>query len=306
MELRDIEIFLALAEELHFGRTAERLRITPSRVSHVIKKQERRIGAPLFERTSRTVRLTPVGERLYQTLRPAYQQIIDGVGEVSALVGDVHGTLTLGTMGPQGWMIHDIVERFRARHPNGRLVHRDLNPIDPLTPLRSGEMDVAHVWLPLREPDITVGPVTHTSPIVLAMAANHPYADRGSVCLEDFGDLTFVAPHQSLIPPSMEEAYQPFRTPSGRLISRGPAVTHWDDQLKAASSGQAVVACPAEAARFYPWPNLVYVPVRDAPPCRWVFAWLTANPNPLIRALADAADIGAAQDDAVRSTEEPA
>lgn len=101
MELRDIEIFLALAEELHFGRTAERLHITPSRVSHVIKKQERRIGAPLFERTSRTVRLTAVGERLYQTLQPAYQRIIDGVEEVTAAVGDARGTLTLGSMGPQ-------------------------------------------------------------------------------------------------------------------------------------------------------------------------------------------------------------
>ncbi|MFE7795361.1 LysR family transcriptional regulator [Streptomyces sp. NPDC057460] len=56
MELRDIGIFLTPAEELYFGRTAERLHVTPSRVSHAIKKQERRIGAPLFERTSCTVR----------------------------------------------------------------------------------------------------------------------------------------------------------------------------------------------------------------------------------------------------------
>jgi len=216
MELRDIEIFLALAEELHFGRTAERLHITPSRVSHVIKKQERRIGAPLFERTSRTVRLTPVGERLYQTLQPAYQRIIDGGAEVSATLGDVRGTLTLGSMGPQGWMINDIVDRFRTRHPAVEFVHRDLNSVDPLTPLRSGEIDVAHLWLPVREPDITVGPVTHTSPIMLAMAATHPFATRDSVCLEDYGELTFVAPYQSLIPPYMEETFQPFRTPSDR------------------------------------------------------------------------------------------
>jgi len=295
MELRDIEIFLALAEELHFGRTAERLHITPSRVSHVIKKQERRIGAPLFERTSRTVRLTPVGERLYQTLQPAYQRIIDGVQEVSAAVGDVCGTLTLGSMGPQGWMINDIVERFRTRHPAVQFVHRDLNPVDPLTPLRSDEMDVAHVWLPIREPDITVGPVTHTSPIVIGMAATHPFADRDSVCLEDYGDLTFMQPYQSLLPPSMEETFQPFRTPSGRLIPRGPVITNWDDQLKAATAGHAVISCPAEAARFYPWPNLAYVPVRDAPPCRWVFAWRTGNTNPLVRAFVDAVDIGVVQ-----------
>lgn len=284
MELRDIEVFLALAEELHFGRTAERLHVTASRVSHVIKKQERRIGAPLFERTSRVVRLTPVGERLYQTLRPAYRQIIDGVEEVSAAAGAGQGTLTLGSMGPQGWMIHDIVERFRVRHPAVRFVHRDLNPVDPLTPLRAGEIDVAHVWLPVREPDITVGPVTHTSPIVLAMALSHPMAHRGALSLEDYGDLTFVA-HRSPIPAAMEEAFQPFRTPSGRLIPRGPVVANFDDQLKAVSAGHAVIACPAESVRFYPWPNLVYVPVPDAPPCRWVFAWRTADTNPLIRAL---------------------
>ncbi|MFD0526058.1 LysR family transcriptional regulator [Kitasatospora arboriphila] len=61
MEFRDIEIFLVLAEELHFGRAAERLRVSQARVSQALKKQERRIGAVLFERTSRTVRLTDVG-----------------------------------------------------------------------------------------------------------------------------------------------------------------------------------------------------------------------------------------------------
>lgn len=286
MELRDIEIFLALAEELHFGRTAERLHITASRVSHAIKKQERSMRAPLFERTSRTVRLTPLGERLYQRLQPAYRQIIDGIEEVSASVGGTSGTLTLGTMGPQGWIIHDTVERFRASHRAADLVHRDLNPVDPLTPLRSGEIDVAHLWLPVREPDITVGPTTHTSPIVLAVAATHPFASRDSACLEDYGELVFVG-HQTPVPASMEEAFQPFRTPSGRLIARGPVVTNWDDQLKAVSGGQAVIACPAETARFYPWPNLAYIPVRDAPPCRWAFAWHTSNNNPLIQAFAD-------------------
>ena len=288
MELRDIEIFLTLAEELHFGRTAGRLHITTSRVSHVIKKQERRIGAPLFDRTSRAVRLTPAGEQLYRTLRPAYQQIIEGIDEVSAAVNDSGGTLTIGTMGPQGWMINDVLERFRTRCPAVQLVHSELSTVDPLTSLRSGEIDVAHLWLPLREPDITVGPITHSSLIVLIVAADHPYADRESVCQEDYGDLVFPA-HRSPIPASMEEVFQPFRTPSGRLIARGPVVSSWDDILKVVSAGHAVVSSAAKAARFYPWPNLAYVPVRDAVPCQWAFAWRTADRNPLISALAEAA-----------------
>lgn len=86
----------------------------------------------------------------------------------------------------------------------------------------------------------------------------------------------------------MEEVFQPFRTPSGRLIARGPTVSNWDDILKAASAGHAVVATAVEAARFYPWPNLAFVPVRDVAPCQWAFAWRTADRNPLIRALAEA------------------
>ncbi|MFE7508694.1 LysR family transcriptional regulator [Promicromonospora sp. NPDC057488] len=292
MELRDIEIFLTLAEELHFGRTAQRLHVTPSRVSHVIKKQERRIGTALFERTSRTVRLTPAGDRLYQSLRPAYQQMTDAIEEAAAAARDVTGTLTLGTIGIQGWMIDHVISDFRNRYPTVRLQHRDINPVDPLTPLRAGEVDVAHVWLPVREPDLTVGRITHTSPIVVAMVATHPYAGRESIGLEDFGDLTFVS-HDSPIPASMEQTFQPFRTPSGRLVARGPLVTSWDDQLKAVMSGDAVVAAAAEAARYYSRPGLVYVPVRDAPACQWAFAWRTADQNPLIRTFASAAEAAA-------------
>jgi len=290
MELRDIEVFLTLAEELHFARTAERLHVTPSRVSHAIRKLERRIGAPLFERTSRTVRLTEAGERLAQALRPAYAQILDAVDAASASARGAGGTLVLGAMGPQTWMIREALDTFQSSHPDARLVSRDLNVVDPLAPLRAGEVDVAHLWLPMVEPDITVGPTTHTSPVVLVMAASHPYAGRESVCLEDYGDLTFPA-HRSTISAATEATFQPARTPAGRRIARGPEVASWDDILKVAAAGQAVAGSAAEAERFYSWPDLVFVPVRDAAPVRWALAWRTDNRNPLIRALADAVPV---------------
>jgi hypothetical protein len=92
----------------------------------------------------------------------------------------------------------------------------------------------------------------------------------------------------------MEETFQPFRTPSGRLVPRGPVVATWDDELKAVTGGHAVIAAAAEATGFYSRPGLVWVPVRDAPRCQWAFVWRTADQNPLIRAFtaaaADAAD----------------
>lgn len=284
MEMRDIEIFLTLAEELHFGRTAERLHVTPARVSMAIKKQERRIGAELFERTTRRVALTPVGRELLTQLSAGYRQIMDGIETSAAAARGASATLTLGTMGLQAWMLGDLLDSFQRQHPAVRVVHRDINPVHPLDLLRSGEIDVGHVWLPVREPDLTVGPVTHTCAQVLVVAATHPFARRASVGREDFGDLTFVA-HTSSIPAHMEEVFQPFHTPAGRPIARGPLVSTWDDQLKAVGSGQAVIAAVAESARFYPWPNLVYLPIHDAPPVSWALVWRTAAETPAVRAF---------------------
>ncbi len=286
MELRDIEIFLVLAEELHFGRTAERLHVTQARVSQAIKQQERRVGGQLFERTSRSVRLTPLGEQLRADLKPLYQGLLQSMARAQQAARGVSGTLTLGTMGPQMWMIQEVIAAFRDRCPGVELVHRDLNPVTPLTQLYADEVDVAHVWLPVREPGLTVGPVTHSSSQVLVVAAAHPWAGRDSIRREDFADLVFVA-HRSRIPSYMEEVFQPFRTPSGRAIPRGPVVTSWDDQLKAVSAGQAVIACAAEAARFYPWPDLVFLPIPDAPPVEWALVWRTSEESRLLRALAE-------------------
>jgi DNA-binding transcriptional LysR family regulator len=76
---QDIEILLTLAQELHFGRIAERLHVSTARVSRCIRKWERRVGLPLFERTSRRVLLTPVGRQLHEDIGPAYQLIQDGI-----------------------------------------------------------------------------------------------------------------------------------------------------------------------------------------------------------------------------------
>ncbi|MBM7494958.1 DNA-binding transcriptional LysR family regulator [Micromonospora luteifusca] len=288
MELRDIEIFLALAEELHFGRTAERLRITPARVSQSIKKQERRVGAALFDRTTRTVRLTPLGVRLHQQLSAGYRQITEAIEDAAATTGTVTGVVRLGCMGAQAWTIKALVDRFRVRHPAADLRLREIHPTAPLDELRSGDVDVALVWLPLHEPDLTVGPVVHTSNILLAMSAGHPLAARESVCLEDLGDCTVV--DLPALPRSMEEVFHPLHTPSGRSIPRGPTVTSWHEILSTVAAGEVVSGSAGEALSFYPWPGIVYAPIRDAPPCRWALVWRTVNETPAVRALAAAVD----------------
>ncbi|WP_239003480.1 LysR family transcriptional regulator [Nocardia panacis] len=84
LERLELESFLTLAEELHFGRTARRLDISRTRVSQTILGLERRLGAQLFERTSRTVDLTLVGRQLYEDLLPAYRMMTAAVERARA------------------------------------------------------------------------------------------------------------------------------------------------------------------------------------------------------------------------------
>src|SRR3954469_13865934 len=113
MELRDIEIFLALAEELHFGRTAERLHVSQARVSQAISKQERRLGVALFDRTSRRVTLTPVGRRLHEDLQQALDLLHAGLARAEAAGPGAGQTLRLGVFGHAGHELRPLTEVFR-------------------------------------------------------------------------------------------------------------------------------------------------------------------------------------------------
>jgi len=98
MERQDIEVFLTLAEELHFARTAQRLRLAPASISQTIKKLERRFGAPLFTRTTRRVDLTPLGRQLRDDLSPAYAQVQAAIAAATTAGRGETGELRLGYM----------------------------------------------------------------------------------------------------------------------------------------------------------------------------------------------------------------
>lgn len=99
LERHEIECFLVLAEELHFGRTAERLVVSRAHVSQTVKKLERRIGAPLFVRTSRSVGLTPLGQQLHDDLAPHYQAMGEAIDRAIATARGLSGTLRVGFLG---------------------------------------------------------------------------------------------------------------------------------------------------------------------------------------------------------------
>jgi DNA-binding transcriptional LysR family regulator len=189
MELRDIEIFLTLAEELHFGRTAQRMHLSQARISQSIKSQERRIGARLVDRSNpRDVQLTELGRQLLTELLPNYRGIVDAIAHVRQVAQGISGTLRVGMI---GFNAHDYLpfwDAFRNRHPHWDLQVRNVVFADPLGSLRRGESDVVIVWLPVEEPDLTVGPIIAIESMVVALAESHDLIDEKQVSLEVFGD----------------------------------------------------------------------------------------------------------------------
>ncbi|MFD6357477.1 LysR family transcriptional regulator [Nocardia tengchongensis] len=162
IELRDIEIFLTLSDELHFGRTAERLYISQARVSQVIRKIETQVGGKLFERSSRNVALTPIGRRLAEDLHITYRDLRASLGRAArAARHGEDGLLRIGVTSSSLAEIRPLLKIFEAQRPNCSIHIEHVHFGNPFGALRADEIDVLVSWLPIEEPDPTVGPTIH-------------------------------------------------------------------------------------------------------------------------------------------------
>ncbi|MBT2447767.1 LysR family transcriptional regulator [Streptomyces sp. ISL-43] len=285
MELRDIEIFLVLAEELHFGRTAQRLHVSQARVSQAIKKQERRIGAELFIRTSRTVFLTEVGRQFRDDLQPVYAGLHESLERAQLAARGITAQLRVSLMPFNVVDLHPYWKAFRARYPQWGLQIRQATFNHVFSQLRSGAMDVMVVWLPVEEPDLTVGPPLCTDSRILAVAADHRFAGRDSVPVELLAEF----PHATALglPDYWEDSYLPFHTPRGRPIERIAVADNADELIGMVSMGEIIHTFPGHVTRYWGMSNIRWLPIPDMGTMTFALVWRTEVENDLIRALAD-------------------
>ncbi|MFF2554342.1 LysR family transcriptional regulator [Nocardia sp. NPDC058058] len=291
LDLRDIEIFLMLSAELHFGRTAERLHVSQARVSQVIGKLERRIGGKLFERTSRTVALTPVGVRLRDDLATNYRDLRASLGRASRATryGD-GGILRLGLTSSDLTHVRPPLDAFQATHPDCLLHIEHIHFGNPFGALRGDDIDALMTWLPIHEPDFVVGPTLYEEPFVLLVGADHPLAHRESASYEDLADYgVFGVPPsdpENMPPDYWAAAAVPFFSPSGRPIARTAYASNFQDLVLLAAAGKAITPVHAHAALYYRRPDVAYIPMPDVPPARWALVWRRSGETDLIKDLA--------------------
>jgi DNA-binding transcriptional LysR family regulator len=276
IELRELRVFLTLAEELHFGRTAERLRLTPPSVSQSVRGLEQKLGGQLAHRTSRRVQLTSFGRMFVSEVGPAYAQLTAALEALTTRARSVEGTIRLGVLsGPaSGPRLLDVLGAFDASHPACEVDLVQLAWDDPLAQLRAGDVDLIVSWLPLEQSDLVVGPTISSDSRVLAVAPDHPLAGRDHVTLEDLAD--FEVARFDGWPRELHEAWIPARTPSGRSIpfTRIPAGERSALELATrVARGDLVHPTVSSVARYLGPFELTFVPIRGLRPLRSALVW---------------------------------
>ncbi|HEX2312785.1 MAG TPA: LysR family transcriptional regulator [Thermomonospora sp.] len=288
LEIRELECFLVLSEELHFGRTGERLYLSQGRVSQLLRSLESRIGAPLFERSSRRVRPTPLGERLLADLRPAYQAMHQALEQARAEARGVAGVLRAGFVGTPNEAVMTTVTAFQEGGHGCEVEVVELPLSDPLGQVRAGEADVAFLCLPVDEPDLVVGPVFAPQPLVVAVASGHPLAGRPVVDVEDLADHAMIDIAEPA-PRSWRELFSPRVTPGCRPIPRGPVVGTLQEALSMIAAGRGAMLFCAPTAAYHGRPDTTFVPVQGLPPSSFGLVWRRAGETARVRAFARAA-----------------
>ncbi|MEV6898567.1 LysR family transcriptional regulator [Amycolatopsis sp. NPDC051372] len=197
MDRTGLECFVALAEELHFSRAAERCHISQPAMSQQILRLERALDVRLAHRNKRSVSLTRAGEVFLAEARKVLRQMDDAAALTLRTDRGEVGQLTVGVTSPALYVVYpEIAALFRARLPNVGLVVRELTTAEQEHALRRGDLDVGVVHPPLDDAGIAVEEIGR-APFQLALPEGHPLTAHESLELGDLeGEQVVIFPRQ--------------------------------------------------------------------------------------------------------------
>ncbi|GAA4616707.1 LysR substrate-binding domain-containing protein [Saccharopolyspora hordei] len=194
MELRHLTAFIAVAEELHFGRAAKRLQMAQPPLSQQIRQLERELGVQLFERNTRSVRLTNAGESLLEPARTVLEDVDTAVRAAKAAGRGEYGRVTVGFAGASSHESLPLLTRaVRAAHPGLELVMRGQTYANvALAKVADGSLDLGFVRLPVNQPGVRTR-VIEVEELICALPTDHPLARQERIRIEQLADEPFVS-----------------------------------------------------------------------------------------------------------------
>jgi DNA-binding transcriptional LysR family regulator len=280
-----IRYFCVLADELHFGRAAGRLSITPPSLSQQISRLEKQLGVRLFERTPRKVELTDHG----RDLLPLARRVRDDHDELLRWGHSIRRdreapTLKVGVVAAgAGALTSSAIAATMRAIPEARIEMRRIGFFDVSSELERGYVDVVFAPWP-----ITLSPSVSAEPVwreerVLMMSSSHPLARRDQLSILDTRDEIFLLPTGG--PPEAIDWWIADPRPDGSRAKRGPGSDTLEGILELVAGGAGVNIAGKSAAQYYFRDDLSFVPITDIEPATIVLCSLSGTRNTMVEAF---------------------
>jgi len=279
MELRQLRYFMAVADELHFGRAARRLHMSQPPLSVQVSRLEREVGVPLFERSTRRVSLTPAGLHLQARARRILDEVDSVRGEMRDYVDGLAGQLSAGFVSSANYtVLPEVVQLFRARRERVSLTLVPLTSGEQFDRLRDGTLDIGIV-----RDEVPTGPsspglateVVYEERLVMCVPTGHPLASRTEVTAEEIIDVPMITYPRSLMPGFVDRVDEVLGISAGtmRIVEE---VVHQETALGFVAAGVGASILPESVRQLVP-PSIAVVPIAGSPTTRLLAARRTAD-----------------------------
>ncbi|MFC9842574.1 LysR family transcriptional regulator [Streptomyces sp. NPDC060223] len=287
MEIRQLEYAVAVAEELHFGRAAERMHVTQQSVSEQIRRLERELGAPLFARTSRRVTVTAVGEAFLPEARDAIAAVRHALDVGRRAATGAVDELRLGYAEDLGPRLFELaVPALHARFPEVRLSPRPMTTAAQLSELSERRLDLGFCWTAEFPPDLDSLLVAR-EPLVVALAAGHPLAASEAIDPVQLSHQPLVIVERK-VNPWLHDHFVRQLEARGTTVTLHRGISSLDRLLPLVVSGSAIGLTTTGAATARPFAGVVYRPFNDPGPyADHRIVWRRDTASPAVAALVD-------------------
>lgn len=260
MELRQLQYFVVLAEELHFSRAAQRLHISQPPLSVAIKKLEGRLDCKLFERSSKEVRLTAAGQHLLIHARDLLERSARAAIDTKAIEQGMAGCIRLGFVGSSMYRgLPEALDQMQELHPKVRVDLHELNSAEQVTALQQGKIDLGlmHTSAP------PMGLQTCTllrEPFMVCLPSHHAHASKKQLSIASLSHERWVLFSGAVSPEYFRSIYN-LCLRAGFTPELRHEVRHWLSVLSLVSNNQGISIVPACLQRVGML-GLVFLPIQ--------------------------------------------
>ncbi|MFD7285275.1 LysR family transcriptional regulator [Streptomyces sp. NPDC059863] len=285
LDLRKLRYFVAVAEELHFGRAAERLHIAQPVLSRQIKALESELKVQLLVRDKRATELTSAGRQL---LADAVPLLAAAEATRRRLARAARGTETFAIGFMPGLIVTGAVRELSRRHPDLSIEVVRTSWDDQTEVIHDGRVDVGYVRMPLDRRGLRTRNLL-TEPRVAVLPSDHPYADKGVLSVNDLA-AEHLLQHPDAVPEWRDIATElSSAPPSEERRATPPPLRTVEEKLENVAAGRGVVVLPLSTATYYTRPDVTHVEISDIAPNQVCLAWASGRRDPLISEFASIA-----------------